>query len=156
MEVNKYIQYMDNEGNIATFGNPEITVDCDNEIPVDLCLTPKEVVFNGCHDHFEYDLGDYTLSDLGSILDLSLTIKNVCPNKDVAVAITLTEVDCQGVETKRGTKIISIPGHNGSSCEDMKLTNIRFILPEENGCSCKTRKFLVGAIANYTNNNSIC
>lgn len=156
MEVNKYIQYMDNEGNIATFGNPEITVYCNNEIPVDPCPTPKEIVFNGCHDHFEYDLGDYTLSDLGSILDLSLTIKNVCPNKDVAVAITLTEVDCKGVETKKGMKIIAVPAHNGSSCKDIKLTNIRFILPEENGYSFKTRKFLVGVIANYTNNNHIC
>ncbi|WP_317367285.1 vWA domain-containing protein [uncultured Tyzzerella sp.] len=153
--VNKTIQYTDNEGNIANFANPEITINCTQVIPVNPCPTPRNITFNGCQEYIEYDLGNYTLSDLGRILELSLTIKNICPNKRVAVAITLNEVDDQGLETKRGMKVIRVPAHSSIVCEDVKLTNIKFVLPEENGQLGK-RKFVASVILNYIDNNQAC
>lgn len=154
--VNKSIQYIDNEGNIANFGSPEITINCTKVIPINPCPSPRNIVFNSCQEYLEYDLGNYTLSDLGRILELSLTIKNVCPNKKVAVAITLNEVDNQGVETKRGMKVICVQAHNSNVCEDVRLTNIKFVLPEEDGQLCRIRRFLVRVILNYIDNNPVC
>lgn len=155
-EINKFINYTDNEGNIANFGSPEITVNCTIVIPVDPCPTPKNIVFGRCEEYLEYDLGNYRLDDLGRILELSLTIKNVCPNKKVAVAITLNEVDSQGTETKRGMKVICVPAHTSTVCEDVRLTNIKFVLPEENGRLCRRRRFLARVILNYIDNNEVC
>ena len=39
------------------------------------------------------DAGSVMLSSLGRILQLDVTVKNVCPNKRVALAVILTEVD---------------------------------------------------------------
>lgn len=112
--------------------------------------------FGRCQEYLEYDLGDYSLSDLGRILELSVNIKNVCPNKKVAVAITLNEVNDLGEEIKKAMKVLSIPAHNSTVCEDIKLKNIKFVLPEENGLLCSERKLVARILANYIDNNPVC
>ena len=154
--VNKSITYTDTEGNIANFGNPEITINCSKVIIVNPCPEPQEMDFGRCQEYLEYDLGDYILSDLGRILELSVNIKNVCPNKKVAVAITLNEVNDLGQETKKAMKVLSIPAHNSTVCEDIKLKNIKFVLPEENGLLCSERKLVARILANYIDNNPVC
>ncbi|WP_250278550.1 vWA domain-containing protein [[Clostridium] colinum] len=154
--VNESIQYQDNEGNIANFGNPEITIDCTKTVIVDPCPEPKNIVFENCENYLEYDLGDYALDHLGRILELSLTIKNVCPNKKVALAITVNEIDDNNTENKKAMKIISVPIHNSNACEDIRLTNIKFVLPEEDNLICKERKFAIRVIGNYIDDNPIC
>ena len=155
-EVNKSITYSDDEGNIANFQNPKITINCGSIYSVDPCPDPQTVTFDVYQDYLEFDLGNYVLDNLGRILELSLTLKNICPNKKVALAITLNEVDNLGKENKKGMKIISIPAHSGKSCEDIKVKNIKFILPEEDGLLCAQKQYKVRVIANYINNNSIC
>ena len=155
-KVNESIIYTDTEGNMANFDEPEIYVDCEEDIVVDPCPEPQEIEFEGCQDYLAYDLGDYTIDSLGRILELSLTIKNVCPNKKVAVAILLNEIDRYGVEHKKAIKIISIPAHTNSSCKDIKLTNIKLVLPEEDNNMCGTKRFAVRALINYIDNNPIC
>lgn len=154
--INKSITYVDTEGNIANFGNPEITINCSKVVIVNPCPEAKNVDFGGCQDYLEYDLGDYSLSDLGRILELSINIKNVCPNKKVAVAITLNEINNLNTEIKKAMKILSIPAHTSTVCEDIKLKNIKFVLPEEDGLLCSERKFVARVLANYINNNPIC
>ena len=155
-KVNESITYTDTEGNIANFDDPEIYVDCEEVIVVDPCPTPQNIEFKGCQDYLAYDLGDYVLDDLGRILELSLTIKNVCPNKKVAVAVMLNEIDDYGVEHKKAIKIISIPAHTNNKCKDIKLTNIKLVLPEEDNNMCETKKFVARALVNYIDNNPIC
>lgn len=155
-EVNKSIQYTDDENNIANFGSPEISIDCTDVIVVNPCPTPQNIDFDNCQDYLDYDLGNYFLDNLGRILELSLTIKDVCPNKKVALAVILNQVDDLGVETKKGMKIISVPPHNSDVCEDIRLTNIKFVLPEENGLLCQKRRYAARVIANYIDNNPIC
>ena len=155
-KVNESITYTDTEGNIANFDDPEIYVDCEEVIVVDPCPTPQDIEFKGCQDYLAYDLGDYVLDDLGRILELSLTIKNVCPNKKVAVAVMLNEIDDYGVEHKKAIKIISIPAHTNNKCKDIKLTNIKLVLPEEDNNMCETKKFVARALVNYIDNNPIC
>ena len=155
-KVNESITYTDTEGNIANFDDPEIYVDCEEVIVVDPCPTPQDIEFKGCQDYLAYDLGDYVLDDLGRILELSLTIKNVCPNKKVAVAVMLNEIDDYGAEHKKAIKIISIPAHTNNKCKDIKLTNIKLVLPEEDNNMCETKKFVARALVNYIDNNPIC
>ena len=155
-KVNESITYTDTEGNVANFDDPEIYVDCEEDIVVDPCPEPQEIEFEGCQDYLAYDLGDYVIDNVGRILELSLTIKNVCPNKKVAVAILLNEIDDYGVEHKKAIKIISIPAHTNNKCKDIKLTNIKLVLPEEDNNMCGRKKFAARALINYIDNNPIC
>lgn len=155
-EVNKSIEYKDNENNVANFGNPQITIDCGSVYSVDTCPEPQNIDFGVCEDYIEYDLGNYMLDNVGRILEFSLTIKNVCPNQKVALAIILNEVNNLGEEIKKGMKIISVPPHSSSVCEDIKVTNIKFVLPEEDQLLCQEREYSVRVFGNYLDNNPIC
>ena len=96
------------------------------------------------------------LDNVGRILEFSLTIKNVCPNQKVALAIILNEVNNLGEEIKKGMKIISVAPHSSSVCEDIKVTNIKFVLPEEDQLLCQEREYSVRVFGNYLDNNPIC
>lgn len=155
-KVNSAITYVDNEGNIAKFEEPEISVNCPTIIEIDPCQEPQNVVFESCNTHLEYDLTEHKLDKLGHILDLNLVIKNVCPRQKVGLAVTLHEIDEFGVEQKKSMKIISVPPHNSNECQDINLKKIRFVLPEENNNICRERKFVARVSANYLENNPIC
>ena len=49
---------------------------------------------------------------MGCIIQMDVTIKNVCPGKRVALAAILTEVDEHGMEYQRGMKALTIPAHS--------------------------------------------
>ena len=57
-------------------------------------------------------MGDTYLESLGRIIQMDVTIKNVCRGKRVALAAILTEVDENGMEYRRGMKAMTIPAHN--------------------------------------------
>ena len=65
------------------------------------------------------DLGDVYLESQGRIIQMDVTIKNVCPGKRVALAAILTEVDQDGIEHQRGMKSITIPAHSFPVCRDV-------------------------------------
>ncbi len=122
------------------------------------CFKSAPITIDFCSDYKEQDIGDVYLESLGRLLNISLTLKHICPCKEVAVGLLLTELDFCGREHKRGFKTVRYPGHiNG--CHDVKLTGIRWALPEfydETGSSCSLcnpRKFVVRATANYVNTN---
>lgn len=77
--VNESITYTDDEGNVAVFPEPMVAVECDVVICAEECPDPVELTLEGCADSMEVDMGDVYLSSLGSILELSVTIKQVCP-----------------------------------------------------------------------------
>ena len=102
------------------------------------------------------------MDSLGRILELSATVKNVCPNRRVALAVVLTEIDQNDIEHKRGMKTMVIPAHSRSICHDVKVNCIKFVLPEELDVSgvdnaiCNNRKFKARFIANYIDNDFCC
>lgn len=159
VEVNESIEYEDAEGSLVLFENPTIEIDCDEQICLEECPTPIDITISGCNDTVEYDAGNIYLDSLGRILELNAKIKNVCPNRRVALAVVLTEVDSNNIEHKRGMKTMVIPAHSHLTCRDIKINCIRFVLPEEldvSGCEssiCNNRKFKARFITHYIDND---
>ena len=138
--INHSIDYTDNEGNVAVFPNPSIVVDCGIVITPEECPVPVDLTIGGCEDSVVIDMGNTYLESLGRIVQLDVTVKNVCPGKRVALAVILTEVDEKGAEHARGMKTITIPAHNYSRCRDVLVKCIKFVLPEDlDVCGCTPR-----------------
>lgn len=161
--VNESITYTDDEGNVAVFPEPMVAVECDVVICAEECPDPVELTLEGCADSMEVDMGDVYLSSLDSILELSVTIKQVCPRKRVALAVILTEVGKNGAEYQRGMKTMTVPAHNFSRCRDILVKCIRFVLPEDldvsccgTPCKCDPRKFKVRLLANTIDTDFRC
>lgn len=110
----------------------------------------------------EINGGDIRLESLGRIIQLDVTLKNICPNRRVALAVILTEVDDHGMEHKRGLKTMTIPAHTKQNCSDVIVRCIKFVVPEDLDVSGKTdsichdRNFKARFIANYIDNDFEC
>ncbi len=162
IEVNEAISFDDAEGNVVTFPSPEMDVDCDIIVLPEICPEPVSLTVDGCEDSLEFDAGDLGLESLGCIIQLSVTLQDVCPYKRVALAAILTEVDDEGVEYKRGMKTMLIPAHNRDACRDVAVRCIKFVLPESLDVSgaresmCNERNFRARFIANYVDNDFDC
>ena len=162
IEGNKSTDYSDDEGNIVTFPSPEIEVDCGTDIFPEKCPQPVDVTIDGCEDSIEYNAGELKMESLGRILQLDVTLKNVCPNKRVALAAIITEKDYKGNEYKRGMKVMTIPAHTRDNCHDITVRCIKFVLPEDLDVSgstneiCNTRNFKVRFIAHYIDSGFDC
>ena len=162
IEVNSHISYDDDDHNVVRFPSPEITVDCGTIICPEGCPEPVDVTIGGCEDVVEYDAGLLGLDSPGRILQLDVTIKDVCPLRRVALAVILNEVDDEDNEHKRGLKTITVPAHNKEGCRDVTVRRIRFVLPEDLDVSgdhdaiCNERKFKARFIAHYIDNDFDC
>ena len=161
--VNQSITYMDTEGNDVTFPAPTVEVDCGIVVTPETCPVPVDLAAEGCQDSFVVDLGDTYLESLGHIVELDVNIKNVCPQKRVALGIILTEVDDRGLEYHRGTKTMTVPMHSHSTCRDVLVKCVRFVLPEDlsvasgnAGGMCNTRNFKARVITHYIDSNYNC
>lgn len=128
--VNQSVSYVDTEGNSVTFPQPTVTADCGIVVTPDPCPVPVDISIEGCQDSILVNAGDVYLESLGRIIQLDVTIKNVCPGKRVALAVFLTETDPAGTEHPRGMKTLVIPAHNYPECRDISVQCIKFILPE--------------------------
>lgn len=164
MAVNESISYSDAEGNAAIFPDPVINIDCGEVLVTEPCPQPLDITIDGCEDSLVFDSGDLMMQSAGRILQLSVTLKNVCPGKRVALAAIVTEVDSEGLEYKRGFKTMTIPAHNRNRCRDVKIDCIKFVLPEDlsvgenqDGSSiCGDRQFKASFIAHYIDNDFQC
>ena len=161
--VNESITYADDEGNVAIFPEPTVAVECDVVVCPEKCPDPVELTVEGCSDSVVADMGDICLESLGSILQLNVTVRNVCSRKRVALAVILTEVGKNGAEYQRGIKTMTIPAHNFPACRDVLVRCIRFVVPEDldGGCGCKKgmcrpRKFKVRFLANTIDTDFHC
>ena len=163
VEVNEAITYSDAEGNVVTFPSPEIDVDCGFVVLPEDCPEPVELVIDGCEDSIEFDAGELGMESLGRIVQLDVTLKNVCPNKRVALGVILNEVDAYGLEHRRGLKTATIPAHTARTCKDVTVRCIKFVLPEDLDVSggsdaaiCNQRRFTARFIAHYIDNDFAC
>ena len=161
--VNQSITYSDDEGNVVAFPDPSVTVECGIVVNPESCPIPVDLTIDGCQDSVVINLGDTYLESLGRILQLDVTVKNVCPGKRVALAVILTEVDADGVEYQRGMKAITIPAHNYPNCRDVLVKCIKFVLPQDLDVSggtpetmCNARNFKARFIAHNIDTDYRC
>lgn len=163
VEVNESIVYSDKDGNQVAFPSPEIEVDCGTTVFPEECPQPVDITIGGCEDTVEFDAGTLGMESLGRVVQLDVTLKNVCPQKRVALAAIVTEVDAYGIEHKRGMKTMTIPAHTGATCHDVTVRCIKFVLPEDLDVSggsstaiCNNRKFKARFVAHYIDNDFEC
>lgn len=161
--VNESIEYTDAEGNLVVFPKPKVTVDCSVVVQPDPCPVPVDLVAEGCKDTVLVDMGDVFLESQGRILQLDVTVKNVCPGKRVALAAILTEVDENGTEYQRGMKVMTLPAHSGPACRDVRVKCIKFVVPEDLDVSggspvslCNPRNFKARFLANVIDTDYRC
>ena len=162
VEVNESITYDDAEGNVVTFPSPVIEVDCGVDVCPEGCPVTVDLTVDGCADTVELDAGDLLLDSLGCILQLDVTLNSVCPNKRVALAVLLSELDALDIEHKRGMKTMTIPAHTRDGCRDVIVRCIKFVLPDDLDASgstfsiCNERRFRARLIANYVDYDYEC
>ena len=162
LKVNESLEYTDDEGNRPDFGDPEIEVDCGIDVIGEPCPKEVDVHIDSCEDSVEIDAGHLGLDSLGRILQLDVTLRDICPKKRVALAVILTEVNDKGEEYRRGLKTLVIPAHYRDSCKDVTVRCVKFVLPEELNVSgshdslCSRRNFKVRFIANYIDSGFDC
>ena len=161
--VNQSITYEDTEQNAVTFPDPSVEVSCGIIVDPEPCPEPADIAFESCQDSLTVDLGDTWLESQGRILQLDVTVKNVCPGKRVALGIILTETDTNGQEHSRGMKAITIPAHYAPTCRDVTVKCVRFVLPEDlnvsGGCPgslCSQRNLKVRVIAHNIDTDFQC
>ncbi|MDD3334279.1 MAG: hypothetical protein PHI98_02070 [Eubacteriales bacterium] len=109
-----------NEGAAVRIGRTADGADGETHVYFDPCEETKAVAISGI-----------SAEGTGRILDVSMTLKDVCPAKRVAVGVTVHEVDQAGNEYPRGFRAVTVPAHNHSGCCDVAVSSTRFILPED-------------------------
>lgn len=160
--VNEFVEYHDAEGHLVVFPSPKIEVDCGITVFPEKCPEPVTIEIEGCKDSLEFDAGRVELESLGRILQLDVTLKNICPHRRVALAVIVNEVDSHGLELKRGLKILTVPAHTRATCQDVTVRCIKFVLPEDldpSGMSdsiCNKRTFKARFIAHYIDHDFAC
>lgn len=158
--VNESITYSDQEGNVVSFPKPTVSVECDIVVHPEPCPEPVDLTVEGCQDSVLVDLGDVYLGSQGRIIQMDVTIQNVCPGKRVALAAILTEVDQDGMEHQRGMKAFTIPAHSAPVCRDVLVKCIKFVVPEDLNVAgtamCSPRKFKARFLANNIDTDYRC
>lgn len=163
LPVNEAITYEDRDGNTLTFPSPSLTVDCSGAvIHPEPCPVPVDFEIDGCTDSVRTEVPSVILSSLGRIVQVDVTLRNVCPGKRVAAAILLTERGPNGEEYARGTKTVTVPALPGDQCQDVILRCIHFVVPEDVDVTgdphslCNPRSFSVRVLANYLDTDFLC
>ena len=120
----------------ADFTNTQ-TDSCDEACSVavvsdDNAAQPIDIEIAGCDDYISVDAGSMTLGSGCQMIDLRLTVKDVCPGKKAAVAVALTEVSGRGKEIPCGLKAVTI---ENKECfpRNIRVEGLRFVLPDEIG-----------------------
>lgn len=92
-------------------------------------MTNHNIDFDYCENNKNVVLNSQNLSSIGRFLSVTTTVKNVCPNKQIATGLRLYETT-GGSKIIKGHKMFAIQ-HDRDCCTDITLSNIHFVLPEE-------------------------
>ena len=85
----------------------------------------------------------------GRMLDVAMTLQNVCPGRRVFVGLSAHEVVEGGAEELRGFRALTLPAHHDGAAHAVDAPPIRFILPEEGSHPGRPRHFVLRAYAHY-------
>ncbi|MBM6828647.1 VWA domain-containing protein [Anaerotignum lactatifermentans] len=160
LAVNKSLLYEDAQRNQLRFPEPRLNVDCALSAGGENCPPAQMLVMDSCQQYLCFDLGEEALSSSGRLLELRLTLKQVCPGQRIALGLLLKEADLFGRTSPRGFKALTIPAHHASACRDLLVGPIFFVLPEDLapqcGKECGQRRFLVQVFAHGIDVPSVC
>lgn len=132
--------------------NPSLQIDVNDTATHSIC-------FERCENNKNVVLDSQNLSSVGRFLTLTTTLKNVCPNKQIAIGIKLYETT-NGSKIIKGHKSFAV-AHNESCRADITLSNIHFVLPEEiaetedKSNICSRRTFDIETTSHYVDLSSI-
>lgn len=132
--------------------NPSIQIDVNDMVTHNIC-------FDRCENNKSVILEKQNLSSVGRFLTVNTTVKDVCPNKQIAIGLRLYETT-GGSKVIKGHKMFAIQ-HSESCCADITLSNIHFALPEEiaETCDksniCSRRTFDLETTSHYIDLSSI-
>lgn len=85
----------------------------------------------------------------GRMLDVTMTLQNVCPGRRVFVGLSAHEVVEGGAEELRGFRALTLPAHHDGAAHAVDAPPIRFILPEEGSRPGRPRHFVLRAYSHY-------
>ena len=162
--VNRAIAYTDDQNSEVDFPSPTIRIKCDSDEDSGCCPDPVELCVEGCGGTVTVDAARLELDSPGHILQLNVTLCNVCAEKRVALAAWITELDDCGKEHPRGMKTLTVPAHHENSCRDVTVHCLQFVLPQDldvssnanNRPACARRRFLARFLANYVDDGPVC
>ncbi len=116
----------------------------------------RELTLGG-GDLFVCHLGDLSPGDGGKVLEFSLRLTGVLPERRTAVAVAVVERDEKGREFSRGTRMLTVPPHHSGEARDIVVKPVRFLLPGELAVSGDgVRRLAVRADAHYIDGNESC
>ena len=108
-------------------------------------------------DYVVCDLGGVSPAGEGRVVEFTLRLKQVLPDRRVAVAVALTERDGQDREFPRGLRTYAVPAHGGHEARDVVLRPVRFILPGELDLGGGAeRRLTVRVDAHYIDSGALC
>lgn len=158
--VDQSITLTDAAGESVHFPNPVLHITGGGPGPqpecpvIDIpCPDPVAITASGCEECVCADLGCTSLETSGRILNLSMTLKGLCPGKRVAVGILVSEVDACGNVYDCGFKTLVIPPQRSSTggfCAPVRVRGMRFVVPDSipGLPHCAKRTFLVRVFTN--------
>lgn len=144
------------------FPDPQVTVECAVVVVPEACPEAVDFDVESCQDAVIIDAGDVYLESAGRIIQLDVVVKQVCPGKEVALAVLLSELDENGQEHQRGMKAFTLPAHNYPTCRDVEVRCVKFVVPEgtaDDGAPnslCRARRFRARLIAHNINTDYAC
>ena len=146
---------------MVSFPSPSASVDCSAPPGPCPCPDPVEFTVSQCDNLVHEDVGDIYLDQQGQIVQLSATLKHVCPGKRVALAVVLTELAQDGTEYPRGMQTMTVPAHTGTACQDVPVSCIPFVVPGDASLSgitsgCGQRRFQARFLAHYMDTDLLC
>ena len=159
LNINESITYKDRAGSKVTFPDPSVFVCDEAETCTEPCGEPLEVSADPCAEIICVDGKNEVMQSLGRIVNVNVVLKDICPDKRVALGVILTEMIC-GKEETRGMKTLLIPAHHGEECRDIEVKCIKFAVPEELSPDgrglCGKRDFKVRTVINYVDAEFTC
>ena len=128
---------------------------CGCTAPAENCPLPDEscpstlveLELDGCSGVVTVEAAGLEVASSGQILQLTVTLRSVCPGRQVALAVWLTGQGGCGQETLCGMRCVTVPAHYAQSCRDVAVRCLQFVLPGDAGCAA--RRVYVHMLANY-------
>jgi hypothetical protein len=105
---------------------------------------------HSCH------LGDLTVENQGQVLECSLCIRGLAPERRAAAAVWVDQRTQGGADQPCGLRVYTIPAHHHHQPVDVMLRGIRFILPGRPRPQDGPRRLIIRADVNYVDRQQTC